>query len=294
VRRIAVAVALALTAVVLAAGTATAAVPFAYATVTVSAHRGGAGQWPENSMLAFSRTAAAGYDEIEADAWLTEDGQAVIYHDPWISASRCTAFHGQWIDQLTAAQVAQVRCSGQAIPTEAALVALVRAHPRLTLRLEVKHPPGQSAAGAWATARIIARAVVAQGIAGRTIMQDFYWTGLRAIHATYPQLRLSALIDHPTAADVRTAHALGAYDLSYRAKYETAALDGYISYEHLVPTVWAGDAPVTGPLTAGDQTAIVSAFCRAAAAGVRVYITNFPAIVTAARSRRGSCGAGRL
>ncbi|HCX66954.1 MAG TPA: hypothetical protein DHK64_05290, partial [Rhodobiaceae bacterium] len=42
------------------------------------AHRGGAGLWPENTMVAFERAIAAGADGIELDVHLSRDGLLVV------------------------------------------------------------------------------------------------------------------------------------------------------------------------------------------------------------------------
>lgn len=45
------------------------------------AHRGFKGNYPENTMLAFSKAIDAGADGIELDVHLTKDGEVVIIHD---------------------------------------------------------------------------------------------------------------------------------------------------------------------------------------------------------------------
>lgn len=46
------------------------------------AHRGGAGEAPENSWAAFERTVAMGYRYMETDVRTTSDGVVVAFHDP--------------------------------------------------------------------------------------------------------------------------------------------------------------------------------------------------------------------
>jgi glycerophosphoryl diester phosphodiesterase len=48
----------------------------------VAAHRGGAGLWPENSLLAFENALKLGVDGLECDVHLTRDGEVVVLHDP--------------------------------------------------------------------------------------------------------------------------------------------------------------------------------------------------------------------
>ena len=45
------------------------------------AHRGGAGDWPENTMPAFEGAVALGYRYVETDAHVTADGVLLAFHD---------------------------------------------------------------------------------------------------------------------------------------------------------------------------------------------------------------------
>jgi glycerophosphoryl diester phosphodiesterase len=47
----------------------------------VIAHRGGAGQWPGETLFAFERAGAAGADVLEMDVRATSDGQLVLIHN---------------------------------------------------------------------------------------------------------------------------------------------------------------------------------------------------------------------
>ena len=48
----------------------------------IIAHRGGANEYPENSIESFDAMRAAGFTHIETDAHATSDGVAVFAHDP--------------------------------------------------------------------------------------------------------------------------------------------------------------------------------------------------------------------
>ena len=47
----------------------------------IASHRGGALQWPENSLTAFRNTAALPVDQVEFDIHPTADGEIVVIHD---------------------------------------------------------------------------------------------------------------------------------------------------------------------------------------------------------------------
>lgn len=68
----------------------------------VMAHRGGAGLWPENTMLAFERARDLGVDVIEMDVHSTADGVLVVMHDATVD--RTTNGTGR-VSDLTVAEV---------------------------------------------------------------------------------------------------------------------------------------------------------------------------------------------
>jgi glycerophosphoryl diester phosphodiesterase len=260
------------------------------ALVTVSAHRGGAGQWPQNSLRAFSKALAAGYDEIEGDTWITADGRHVIYHDNTISPTVCTGgYANRNIWTLTFAQVARIRCSGQPIPTEAQLLSLVAhsSNEHTVLRLETKSYPGQSAASAKGWAYRVGRQVVRARLTSRAVMQDFDWDGIAGYHAASATLRVSALTKPIRHQLIAKAAALGADDISYKAVYSTPAINADIVAHHLVATVWGADAvpAALGTPSAAVVAAAKKSFTASVCSGVRVVITNYPALLSGYRSR---------
>jgi glycerophosphoryl diester phosphodiesterase len=74
------------------------------------AHRGGAAQWPENSMTAFRGAIAAGARVLELDVHQTADGAVAVIHDPTLD--RTTSGHGP-VGQATVAELGAARLRGK-------------------------------------------------------------------------------------------------------------------------------------------------------------------------------------
>jgi glycerophosphoryl diester phosphodiesterase len=99
------------------------------------AHRGGAGDLPENTMPAFARAAALGYRYFETDAQLTADGVVVAFHDDVLD--RVSDASGV-IGEMTWSELAQVRVSGHPIPR---MDELLETFPNVRINIDPKHDP---------------------------------------------------------------------------------------------------------------------------------------------------------
>jgi glycerophosphoryl diester phosphodiesterase len=98
------------------------------------AHRGGAGDWPENTMPAFEGAAALGYGWVETDAHVTSDGICLAFHDDRLD--RVTDREGV-IAELPYAEVRQARVDGrEPIPL---MEDLLGAFPSLRVNIDPKH-----------------------------------------------------------------------------------------------------------------------------------------------------------
>jgi glycerophosphoryl diester phosphodiesterase len=97
------------------------------------AHRGGAAEGDENSMAAFGRAVAAGYQYLEMDVHATSDGVPVVFHDD--SLDRIFGRPGR-IEDLTWADVASLRAHGE--PVVPHLVDLLEAWPDVRLNIDMK------------------------------------------------------------------------------------------------------------------------------------------------------------
>jgi len=205
-------------------------------TLLVVAHRGGAFQWPENSLEAFTGSAEAGYDGIETDLAWTSDVQPVMSHNDTLP-DRCTDA-GKKIHQLTAAQVAAVRCANLKgekvvpIPTFAQLAQVLADHPDIALHLDLKSYTGQSFAGKRTYATRAMALLKKYDLIGRTKILTFYWSSM------LPVIRKTSRTVFVTAYDgasfdldlarVRLADKLGANAYAPRMVHTSAYLARYV------------------------------------------------------------------
>ena len=97
------------------------------------AHRGGACDWPENTMRAFANAVALGYRYVETDVHVTADGAVVAFHDD--SLDRLTDQKGL-IGAVSWQTVRGARTGGEPIPL---LEDLLDTWPDLRINIDAKH-----------------------------------------------------------------------------------------------------------------------------------------------------------
>ncbi|MFN2506141.1 MAG: glycerophosphodiester phosphodiesterase [Acidimicrobiales bacterium] len=97
------------------------------------AHRGGAGDCPENTMAAFERAVGLGYRYLETDAHVTADGVVVAFHDD--SLDRLTDRSGR-IDALPWSEVREARVEGHPVPL---LEDVLGTWPDVRVNIDPKH-----------------------------------------------------------------------------------------------------------------------------------------------------------
>jgi glycerophosphoryl diester phosphodiesterase len=124
--------------------------------VLVIAHRGGSHLRPENTLEAFANALAAGADVLEMDVRSTVDGALVVIHDATVD--RTTDGSGA-VEAMTLAKLQKLdagfrwspdggktfpfRGAGIRIP---ALEEVFSRFPQMRMNLEIKNPPGATAA----------------------------------------------------------------------------------------------------------------------------------------------------
>jgi glycerophosphoryl diester phosphodiesterase len=213
-------------------------------TFRVLGHRGGALQWPENSVEAYIGAAEAGYDGIETDISFTADGAAVMSHYDKLP-SRCT-LAGSRIHKLSLLQVRDVRCkdlSGEftvPIPTFDQLAEVLKAHPDVWLTLDIKSYSGQSASGKRSYAAKAVQLLQANGLLDRTRIISFNWAyALPTIRKLAPKIYVAAY-DH-TGFDydrVRLAAKLGASSFGTKSRYTSVTLATYTRAKGMDSVPW--------------------------------------------------------
>ncbi len=98
------------------------------------AHRGGTGNWPENTLRAFQHAVDIGYKYVETDVHLTADGVVVAFHDTKLD--RVTDSTGS-ISELTWEQVREARVDGSdPIPL---LEEILEEFPLTNVNIDPKH-----------------------------------------------------------------------------------------------------------------------------------------------------------
>lgn len=110
------------------------------------AHRGGAGEWPENTMPAFEGAVALGYRYLETDAHVTADGICLAFHDDRLD--RVTDRTGL-ISELPYRVVRDARVDGrEPIPL---LEDLLGAFPEARVNIDPKHDDAVAAVASVVT-----------------------------------------------------------------------------------------------------------------------------------------------
>jgi glycerophosphoryl diester phosphodiesterase len=155
----------------------------------IAAHRGGAGLWPENSLLAFRGAIAAGADLVELDLHLAADGGLAVIHDRTLE--RTTTGSGRVAEHpMAALRALRLKAAGgtlldEGVPTLTEVLALV-APSATDLLIELKDPESEARyvrRGGVVTPRPVARyeglegrvlaALAAAGLTGRATVMAF-------------------------------------------------------------------------------------------------------------------------
>lgn len=188
----------------------------------LQAHRGGRGEWTEESLAAFANSLKLGVTTLELDTHLTSDGNVIVWHDDTIQADKCrdTApvtsgdaafpYVGDRVADLSLAQIKTLDCGftqlkgypeqdvikGNRIAELKDVFGLVRDADAKKVRfnIETKVEDGKSGGeGMVALTKAVVTEIYTAGMAGRSTVQSFDWSSLNLTKKIAPQLPLVAL-----------------------------------------------------------------------------------------------------
>ena len=188
--------------------------------IAVHGHRGSRGTVPENTIPAFEAALMAEADVLEMDMGVTKDNVIVVSHEPNIVPERCLDAEGNKLKKavpirsLTLAEVKKYDCGtlvnpkfpqqlsvpGERIPTLDEVFAMVKASgsqaaPKVEFNIETKIFPAEPELSPSATdfARLVADAVIRNGMEKRVMVQSFDVRTLKEIKKIAPAIRTSQL-----------------------------------------------------------------------------------------------------
>ena len=170
----------------------------------VIAHRGGAGDWPENSLEAFRHAASSGADDVELDVRSCADGAQVVHHDATFSARG----RKHTVEKLSLAQIQEL--DDDICSLDEALQVI--AGSGLGLQLEMKDSADPDAC---------VEAVSRHGMDGRVCYIAFDARKLARVRALRPEARVGLLINKTPADLEDVVAALRPTALCQKAMYLT-------------------------------------------------------------------------
>ncbi|WP_258805059.1 glycerophosphodiester phosphodiesterase family protein [Pseudarthrobacter sp. NS4] len=188
----------------------------------LQSHRGGRGEWTEESLAAFANSLALGVTTLELDTHLTEDGKVIVWHDDTIQAAKCAdtapatagdpefPYVGDRVAELSLAQIKTLNCGFAQLPgypdqdvIEGNRIAelkdvywLVRDTNAAKVRFNVETKVESTqigGAGMESLTRTVVTEIQASGMADRTTLQSFDWSSLNLTKELAPELPLVAL-----------------------------------------------------------------------------------------------------
>lgn len=228
----------------------------------VQGHRGARGLKPENSIPAFLTALDYGVTTLELDVVVTKDKQLVVSHEPWMSATICLTPEGDPIDkkeekqyniyQMTYEEISVFDCGSRGhegfpqqdkIPVSKPLlrdvIAAVEDHIRSFSRYEVDYNieikssqdgDGEFHPGPEEFSDLVYDLLDQYLPMRRVVIQSFDFRVLKYWHKTYPNVRLSALVENTGSTSANLA-ALG-FDPSVYSPYYKLVTKSMVNFLH--------------------------------------------------------------
>lgn len=191
----------------------------------LQSHRGGRGEWTEESLTAFEESLRLGVTTLELDTHLSEDDKILVWHDDVIRADKCQdtgpatpgdpdfPYVGNRVRELTWAQIQTLDCGytqlegyplqdvveGNRIAQLQDVFELVHSHGahdmhfNIETKVEVPGEPGKEEQQALTAA--VVGAIQDSGFEDTTTLQSFDWASLDYARTLDEDLKLVALAD---------------------------------------------------------------------------------------------------
>jgi glycerophosphoryl diester phosphodiesterase len=188
----------------------------------LQSHRGGRGEWTEESLAAFANSLKLGVSTLELDTHLTEDGKVIVWHDDTMQANKCVdtapvtpndpefPYAGRRVADLSLAQIKTLNCGykqlagypeqqvieGNRIAELKDVFALANEYgaKKVRFNVETKVEDGQAGGeGSVALTKAVVSEIHKAGMSGRTTVQSFDWSTLNYTRKIAPQLPVVAL-----------------------------------------------------------------------------------------------------
>ncbi|MHA7686715.1 glycerophosphodiester phosphodiesterase family protein [Corynebacterium evansiae] len=193
----------------------------------LQSHRGGRGEYTEQSRKAFEESVKMGVSTLELDIVMAEDGTPVVWHDPVIQAEKCTdtkpatendpefPYVGKLIHELNWKQLQTLNCNKvlKDFPDAKAeeenkllqlqdVFDIAAADPQMRFNIETKieaEEPDKSAEPQEFVDAILP-VVRANKATSRTTIQSFDWRSLPLVRKAQPDISLALLYSAKTWA----------------------------------------------------------------------------------------------
>lgn len=193
----------------------------------VQGHRGGRGEYTEESRAAFEHALNLGVTTLELDVVMSRDGVPVVWHDPVVQKEKCTdtkpvtegdadyPYVGKLLHELTFEQIQTLNCDRQLkdFPDAKAVAGNKMLQLRdvfalakeknandvfynIETKIEGEHHE-QSAEPEEFVEAIVGEAQKA-GVVDHITIQSFDWRSLEIVQKTYPDIPTVALYDETT------------------------------------------------------------------------------------------------
>ena len=222
----------------------------------IQGHRGTRGLKPENTIPAFLSALDTGVTTLEMDVVITRDKQVVVSHEPWMSAAICMDSSGRPIKEkdekkynlyrMTYEEIRQFDCGSRGNvkfpeqekmktfkPLLSDVLVAVENHIKNFSRYEVdynieikseKELDRKFQPSPQEFSDLVYHLIDQYIPLDRVIIQSFDFRVLKYWHATYPEIRLSALVDNLKTIDENIA-SLGFTPSIYSPDYKLLSRD---------------------------------------------------------------------